>query len=133
MRSVLFIIIGIILILVIFNFLGLLSFNNMIPQSPDTSCIEDRDCVLLIYPEEGVCSGCGASRNYFVNESGVIAVNKDWKPYCPFPEPFPVCLAVHYGVVEVVNKSGRSYATHLTSHIRYVRCIDNVCHKVLNS
>jgi len=71
------VIIGIIALIVILSSIGNLvllnqPLNNLIAGSPDKSCNSDSDCVLM----KTTCHPCDCGD----------AVNKNWHPYCPFPD-----------------------------------------------
>lgn len=111
------IILLLLLILILNNFGMLSSLNNLIPQTPDISCRVDSDCKMLI-DLEWSCNSCGSCKTYDVNSIDVIAINKEWKPLCPFKEIQAACLAC---VSEIENYDLIS-----------IKCINNKCQKVLS-
>ncbi len=65
---------GIILLIAVINYLGVLSFlNNYVSGTPNKSCMVDTDCVL----RSTTCGYCDCGD----------AVNKDWNVFCPFRNP----------------------------------------------
>jgi len=98
------IVIGIIIVLVILFFSGIISslnqpLNNLIAGEPDKSCNSDSDCTL----RSTSCHVCDCGD----------AVNKDWKSFCPFPI---------YEMVycKMCASEGRDFE---------IKCIDNQCQK----
>ncbi|MFH1711316.1 MAG: hypothetical protein ABH840_03320 [Nanoarchaeota archaeon] len=85
-RYIIFLAVAIILIvgILIMNFIGFYRLNEplnkIVAGSPNKKCTEDSDCVLIW----DSCFPCGCGN----------AVNKDWKPYCPFDYPYAVSCEI---------------------------------------
>ncbi|MBI2543227.1 MAG: hypothetical protein HYW24_03515 [Candidatus Aenigmarchaeota archaeon] len=103
----------------------LYELNKIFPQNPDISCRIDSDCKLHVYPEWSGCRVCGNCEIYKINDSKVIAINKEWRPFCPYPRPLIACGLCIGGIADSDNK----LLTDLSSN---VKCIENRCQKVLS-
>ncbi|UCD02980.1 MAG: hypothetical protein JSV63_04335 [Candidatus Aenigmatarchaeota archaeon] len=123
------VIIFILFFIYIFDLFGafslLYSLNNIFPQNPDISCKVDSDCTLHAHPEWSQCRICGSCRNFNLNDSEIIAINKEWRPFCPFPRPAGFCLAC-IGVI--YDPSGEIVTYDYIDS--YVKCIENKCQKI---
>ena len=118
----------------IFLFLGILifvlpyfseilwSFNNQEPQTPDISCNVDLDCMLWVYPEWSKCEVCFSCESFDLNDTRVIAINKEWRPHCPFPKPIGVACVQ---CISTINN-------YKITDINRTKCIENKCQKILD-
>jgi hypothetical protein len=109
----------VVVILMILNSMGIFyNLNEIFPQNPDSSCKVDSDCKLYVHPEWSSCRICDSCKTFDISDKKVIAINKNWKPFCPFGKPGSVCPACMGGV------DG--------ADINSVKCINSVCKKLLN-
>ena len=111
------IMIAIVFILYLTGVLGMLW--ALIPQFPSIYCDQDSDCKLHVSPEWSTC-GCEGCGSFQVIEDHVIAMNRDWQPFCPFIAVLS-CMQCDRNIISdggpVINSSG------------YVKCMNNQCHK----
>jgi hypothetical protein len=111
------------LIAIAYAFGFLYPLNNFFKnQTPDKSCIFDSDCGYFILPEGNVyCFNIKDCRMLEFNDSRVIAIKRDWKPFCPFPKSMSLAEIQCIGGMELPP-----------DYDKKIRCIDNVCEKVLS-
>ena len=118
--GIIYIVILILLIIIgLLYFLGKLYFvNNIIPHNPIVSCQTDTDCTLI--KDDGKwCEKCSSCNGLRAEDEKLIAIRKDWKPYCPFQEGLVNCP--NYDCAEIWRVTASA------------RCINNKCEKVINS
>lgn len=105
-----------------FSFIFYESFNDPNPQTPDTFCNVDSDCILGVYPEWSKCEICGGCELFDINDTRVIAINEDWRPSCPFPKPSG---ALCVDCISTINN-------YRITDTNRTKCIENKCQKILN-
>lgn len=120
------ILLGIIAVLLIFSvliFLGAFYPLNKFfaSQVPDTSCKIDSDCDIFRLPPDNIyCSEGKDCRMLDFNSTSIIATNKNWRPFCPFPKP------LYYAEIMCIG------GTRLPQNYKeYIKCIDNQCKKII--
>lgn len=78
-KNKILIIVGVLVFILILNFIGFLSFlnkplNTLVAGTPDKSCNDNSDCVI----RDTTCEICDCGE----------AVNKKWESFCPFKRKF---------------------------------------------
>ena len=112
------IILLVLLVLVFLYFAGTFSFlNAVVPQSIDYSCHSDSECKFFVFPEWASCSACAPCQAFDVTDKEVIAVNKEWVPFCPFYEA-PVACGLCIGGINNADEN-------------QLKCIAGKCEKML--
>ena len=110
--------VAIIFFVLVLNFSGLLWGLNIYFElkDPDISCNIDSDCRLFVQSENTQCLICDSCETFNINDSEVIAINKNQRLSCPFSKPLGVGCAACIGTIKGSVK---------------LKCIENTCQKIL--